>query len=147
MPRKRHSAEQIVNKLREADVLISQGQSIAHVCKQIGITDQTYYRWRKEYGGLNPRYYSGSSDIEARVIPCGVYYVVPESFRANGLQTGLLDLVEQDLASPNALINIEVKADAPVDAQIDLVECYTRIVELMETLGETRQPAPPFAGR
>ena len=52
MPRKRLSAEEIVNKLREADVLLSQGQTIVEVCKQIGITDQTYYRWRKEYGGL-----------------------------------------------------------------------------------------------
>ncbi len=52
MPRKRFSAEEIVNKLREADVLISQGQTIGQACKQIGITDQTYYRWRREYGGL-----------------------------------------------------------------------------------------------
>jgi putative transposase len=52
MTRKRFSAEEIVNKLREADVLISQGQTITQVCKQIGVTDQTYYRWRKEYGGL-----------------------------------------------------------------------------------------------
>jgi transposase-like protein len=52
MPRKRFSAEEIVNKLREANVLLSQGQTIVQVCKQIGITDQTYYRWRKEYGGL-----------------------------------------------------------------------------------------------
>ena len=52
MPRKRFSAEQIVNKLREADVLLSKGQTIAQACKQIGVTDQTYYRWRREYGGL-----------------------------------------------------------------------------------------------
>ncbi len=52
MPRKRFSAEEIVNKLREAEVLISQGQTIAQACKQIEITDQTYYRWRREYGGL-----------------------------------------------------------------------------------------------
>lgn len=50
--RKKYSAEEIVNKLREADVLIARGQSIMQACKQIGITDQTYYRWRKEYGGL-----------------------------------------------------------------------------------------------
>lgn len=50
--RTRHSAEQIVNKLREADVLLSKGQTVAQACKQIGITDQTYYRWRKEFGGL-----------------------------------------------------------------------------------------------
>lgn len=52
MSRKRYSAEQIVNKLRQADVLLSQGQTVSQASKQIGITDQTYYRWRKEYGGL-----------------------------------------------------------------------------------------------
>ncbi len=52
MSRKRFSAEEIVNKLRRADVLISQGQTVTQVCKQIEVIDQTYYRWRKEYGGL-----------------------------------------------------------------------------------------------
>ena len=52
MPRKRYSAEEIVNKLRQAEVELAKGQTIAQVCKQIGITDQTYYRWRREYGGL-----------------------------------------------------------------------------------------------
>jgi len=50
--RKRFKPEEIVNKLREADVLLSQGMSIAQACKQIGITDQTYFRWRREYGGM-----------------------------------------------------------------------------------------------
>lgn len=49
---KRHTAEEIVNKLRQADVELSKGASIANACKQIGVTDQTYYRWRREYGGL-----------------------------------------------------------------------------------------------
>lgn len=52
MPGQRHTAEQIVRKLREAEVELAKGQSIKTVCKQLGITDQTYYRWRKEYGGL-----------------------------------------------------------------------------------------------
>jgi len=52
MPRKRFAAEEIVNKLREADVLLSKGQTVALACKQIGVTDQTYYRWRREYGGM-----------------------------------------------------------------------------------------------
>ena len=52
MSRKRFKPEEIVNKLREADVLLSQGKSIAQACKQIGVTDQTYYRWRREYGGM-----------------------------------------------------------------------------------------------
>lgn len=52
MRRKRYSAEEIVNKLREAEVELSRGRAIAEVCKQIGVTEQTYYRWRREYGGL-----------------------------------------------------------------------------------------------
>ena len=52
MSRKRFSAEQIVNKLREVDVLLAQGRSVAQACKQIAVTEQTYYRWRREYGGM-----------------------------------------------------------------------------------------------
>ena len=52
MARKRYTAEQIIKKLREAEVLQAQGQTIAQVVRQLGVTDQTYYRWRKEYGGL-----------------------------------------------------------------------------------------------
>ena len=52
MPRKRHTAEQIIGKLREAEVELAQGKTAGEVCKKLGITEQTYYRWRKEYGGL-----------------------------------------------------------------------------------------------
>lgn len=52
MPRKKHSVEQVIHKLREAEVQLSQGRSVAEVCRSLGITEQTYYRWRKEYGGL-----------------------------------------------------------------------------------------------
>lgn len=52
MKQKRFSVEQIVNKLRQAEVLLSQGQTVAQASKIVSITEQTYYRWRKEYGGL-----------------------------------------------------------------------------------------------
>jgi transposase-like protein len=52
MGRKRHTAEEVVNKLRQADVELAKGSTIAAMCKVLGITDQTYFRWRKEYGGL-----------------------------------------------------------------------------------------------
>ena len=52
MARKRYTAEQIITKLREAEVELSKGQTTPQVCKKLGIADQTYYRWRKEYGGL-----------------------------------------------------------------------------------------------
>jgi len=52
MPKKGYSPEQIINKLIEAEVMVSQGNAIATVTKKIGVTEQTYYRWRKEYGGM-----------------------------------------------------------------------------------------------
>ena len=52
MPMKRFTPEQIINKLREAEVELSRGKTVGQVCKKLGITDQTYYRWRKEYGGI-----------------------------------------------------------------------------------------------
>jgi putative transposase len=50
MARKRHSAEEIVNKLRQTEVELGKGSTIASVCKLHGVTEQTSYRWRKEYG-------------------------------------------------------------------------------------------------
>ena len=52
MARKRHVPEEIIGKLREAEVLIAQGRSVAEAAKAIGVTEQSYYRWRREYGGL-----------------------------------------------------------------------------------------------
>ena len=52
MPRKSYTVEQIISKLREAEVLLSQGQTVGDVCRSFNITEQTYYRWRKEYGGI-----------------------------------------------------------------------------------------------
>jgi transposase-like protein len=52
MARKRHTAEQIIHKLREVEIALSQGRSVSEACKQIEVTQQTFYRWRKEYGGL-----------------------------------------------------------------------------------------------
>jgi putative transposase len=52
MAKKRYQAEEIIHKLREADVLLAQGKPVGEVCRALGVTDVTYYRWRKEYGGL-----------------------------------------------------------------------------------------------
>ena len=53
MPKKRLGAEQIVTKLRQVEVLLTQGKIIAAACKDVRLTDQSYYHYRKEYGGLN----------------------------------------------------------------------------------------------
>ena len=52
MSRRRFSVEQIINHLREAEVLLSQGQTVGEICRRIGVSEQSYYRWRREYGGL-----------------------------------------------------------------------------------------------
>jgi transposase-like protein len=52
MGQKRFTSEQIIAKLREAEVEIARGQSVPQACRKIGVTEQTYYRWRKAYGGL-----------------------------------------------------------------------------------------------
>ncbi len=52
MPWERFTVELIINHLREAEVLLSQGRSVSEVCRQLGVSEQSYYRWRKEYDGL-----------------------------------------------------------------------------------------------
>ena len=54
MPKKRHTPDQIINKLRQAEVELSRGKAVPEACRQIGVSEQTYYRWRKEYGGMQP---------------------------------------------------------------------------------------------
>ena len=52
--KKKHNGTQIVAKLRQADVLIGQGKTVPEVCKEIEVSEQTYYRWRQKYGGMSP---------------------------------------------------------------------------------------------
>ncbi len=54
MKRTKHTTEQIIEKLRQADVALGKGQKVPEVCKTLGITEQTYYRWRQKYGGMAP---------------------------------------------------------------------------------------------
>jgi len=64
MPKKRYKAEVIVSKLRQVDVLTSQGRSVAEAIRTIGVTEVTYYRWRQEYGGLKTDQVRKMKDLE-----------------------------------------------------------------------------------
>ena len=64
MSRKRHTAEEIVAKLRQVDVLLAQGQTVADAIRAIGVTEVTYYRWRNEYGGLKSEQIKRLKDLE-----------------------------------------------------------------------------------
>ena len=65
MPKKRHTPEEIVAKLRQVEVLMAQGQSAAVAVKAIGVTEQSYYRWRKEFGGLKLDQVKRLKELEA----------------------------------------------------------------------------------
>lgn len=65
MGRKKHTAEEIIGKLREAEIVQGQGGKIADACRRIGVTEQTYFRWRKEYGGLKVDKARRMKDLEA----------------------------------------------------------------------------------
>jgi transposase-like protein len=65
MPRKRHKPEEIVAKLRQVDVFVSQGKSVAEAVREIGVTEVTYYRWRQEFGGLKSDQVRRMKDLEA----------------------------------------------------------------------------------
>jgi transposase-like protein len=65
MPRKHHKPEEIVAKLRQVDVLTSQGKLVADAVRAIGVTEVTYYRWRQEYGGLRSDQVKRMKDLEA----------------------------------------------------------------------------------
>ena len=64
MGRKTFTAEQIIFKLREVEVLVNQGASIAEACRKITVTEQTYYRWRKEYGGMGTEQLKRLKELE-----------------------------------------------------------------------------------
>ncbi len=64
MARKRYKPEEIVAKLRQVDVLVSQGQPVADAVRSIGVTDVTYYRWRSEFGGLKTDQVKRMKDLE-----------------------------------------------------------------------------------
>ena len=65
MVRKGYKPEQIINKLREAEILLSQGNTVSVVTRKIGVSDYTYYRWRKEYGGMRVDQAKRLKDLEA----------------------------------------------------------------------------------
>ncbi len=65
MPRKRHKAEEIVAKLRQVEVLTAQGKAVAEAVRSIGVTEVTYYRWRREYGGLKGDQVKRLKELEA----------------------------------------------------------------------------------
>ena len=65
MPKKRHKPEEIVAKLRQVDVLVSQGQSVADAIRSIGVTEVSYYRWRREFDGLKSDQVKRMKDLEA----------------------------------------------------------------------------------
>lgn len=64
MPNKKHKPEEIIGKLREVEIVLAQGASTAEACRRIAVSEQAYYRWRKEYGGLKTDQARRMKDLE-----------------------------------------------------------------------------------
>jgi putative transposase len=64
MPFKKHKPEEIIGKLREAEIVLAQGASVGEMCRRLSVSEQTYYRWRKEYGGLKTDQVRRMTDLE-----------------------------------------------------------------------------------
>ncbi len=77
MAKSRHTAEQITAKLREAQVLLAKGGRMAQVCRKLGVTEQTYYRWRKEYGGVRVDQVKRLKELEKDNARSGVFERLP----------------------------------------------------------------------
>jgi transposase-like protein len=64
MSKRRYTSEQVIGVLRQADVELSRGKNVGQICRDIGISEQTYYRWRKEYGGMKVTQAKRLKDLE-----------------------------------------------------------------------------------
>ena len=82
--KKHHTPEQIIHLLRQAEVELATGQAVPQVCRKLGVSEQTYYRWRKEYGGIRTDQAKRPKDLE----------------RENGRPTKLVAEAEPDTAIP-----------------------------------------------
>ena len=68
MGKEKYSVEQIITKLREVEVLSSQGRTVGEAVRQIGVSEQTYYRWRKQYGGMGTAEVGGSRSLRKKML-------------------------------------------------------------------------------
>ncbi|MCP4614381.1 MAG: transposase [Planctomycetes bacterium] len=71
MSKKRYGSEQIITKLREVEIMLSKGSTIGEASKKIGVTEQTYYRWRKEYGGMKVEQAKRLKELEKKILVNG----------------------------------------------------------------------------
>ena len=88
MPRKRYKPEEIVAKLRQVDVLVSQGQHSADAIRQIGVSEVTYYRWRQEYGGLKTEQVKRLKELETEEHPSTQSRLGPDAGQAHSAGGG-----------------------------------------------------------
>lgn len=78
MAKKKYTPEKIIGLLREAELAVNQGQTVAQACRKISVTEQTYYRWRKEYGGMGLEQARRIKELE-RENPHSPYHISPHA--------------------------------------------------------------------
>lgn len=98
MPQKKHKPEEIVAKLRQVDVLLSQGRPVAEAIRSISVTAFTYYRWRKEFGGLKSDQVKRMKELDTRKNPPNVF--------ATGASFALTMVFVPDRSDPGRLLGV-----------------------------------------
>ncbi len=101
MPKKRHSPEEIVGKLRQVDVMTSQGRTLAEAIRSIGVAEATYHRWRNEFGGLKLGQVRRSKELELEIEPLSRQWF--ERRWRNRLRKAVSDLTLDKLILTEAL--------------------------------------------
>src|SRR5215204_35866 len=125
MARKRHTAEEIVSKLRQVDVLTAQGRPVAEAVRAIGVSEVTYYRWRAEYGGLKGDQIKRLRELEA------------ENTRLRRAVSDLmLDKMILAVAGPHRVVRVECQLHALLDLPPSLVRLLGISPGLVSLAGE-----------
>ena len=121
MPRKRYTPEQIIRKLREAEVELAKGQTTGDVVRKLGITEQTYYRWSKEYGGLRHDQAARLKERQAQTT-MGIRVFRELLNRATIGSNGFVPLLIPGRAVPGIHCLV---VDCPVSGHTLLVQCLS----------------------
>ena len=115
MPAKKHKPEEIIGKLREVEIVLGQGGTTAEACRRIAVSEQTYYRWRKQFGGMDrdpapfPTRYLIFNDIRLRGFWVSKWYATAPREEILALHNQVFNFME------NAKIHVDIAATYPLE--------------------------------
>ena len=148
MSRKRYTPEQIISMLREAEVALAQGQSVGQACRTLGVSEQGYYRWRKEYGGLRTDQAKRLKDLEkenGRLRKAISDLTLDKLILKEALEGKLLSPARRRQCVDHLQAELESPSDVPVLLQANIAQPSARdpVVGMMKRHSRPRSSAWP----